>query len=129
MVDNCLTVGIFCVCGALLSLILKQYCTEHSLTVSLAVCTAVLTAFVLMLASPVSELRIILEAAEISEEYISVMFKALAICCITHIASELCRDSGENAMGSAAELWGRGALITISIPVFNAFLKLIEKLL
>ncbi|MBR5682340.1 MAG: hypothetical protein IKW96_03525 [Ruminococcus sp.] len=121
--------GVFCVGGALLSLILKQYCSEHSLVLSLAVCSSVFIGAVVMLEYPVSEVRDIFLSAGINESYISAMFKALAVCCITHISAELCRDSGESAMGAAAELWGRAAVVVISLPVVRGFIGLIDKLL
>jgi stage III sporulation protein AD len=129
MVGNCFTVGVFCVGGALLSLILKQYCSEHSLVLSLAVCSSVFIGAVVMLEYPVSEVRDLFLSAGIPESYISAMFKAFAVCCITHVSAELCRDSGESAMGAAAELWGRAAIVVISLPIVRGLIELIDKLL
>ena len=99
------------------------------MTVTLAVCAGVMTFFVLMLEAPIAEIRDIFEMAGISESNISLIFKVLAICCITNITAEVCRDSGEGAIAAAAELWGRGAVIVLGLPVFRAFLQLIEKLI
>lgn len=98
------------------------------MTAAIAISASVMTAFVVMLGGTVDEIRDIFNSAGISEDYISLIFKALAICCITHITAELCRDSGESAMASAAELWGRGAVTVLSLPVLKSFLQLIEKL-
>ena len=129
MVENCFSVGIFCVCGALISIILKQYCAEEALAVSVGVCASVLICFVVMLDTPITQLRSMMLSAGMSEVYISVIFKAIGICCITHISAELCRDSGEGAMAAAAELWGRGALIVIAIPVLEDFSRLLDNLM
>ena len=129
MVDNCFSVGIFCVCGALISVILKQYCSEEALAVSVGVCASVLIGFVVMLDAPFAELRGMMLSAGISEGCISVIFKAVGICCITHISAELCRDSGEGALAAAAELWGRGALIVIAVPVLEEFVGLLDTLI
>ena len=115
--------------GTLISLVLKQYCSEHSMSVTVAVCAAVMALFVLMLEEPIAEIRDIFEMAGIAESYISIVFKTRAICVITHITAELCRGSGEGAIASAAELWGRGAVLVLGLPVFRAFLQLIEKLI
>lgn len=115
--------------GALIAVILKQYCSEHSMAVTIAVCAGVMTFFVLLFDDTAAEIRDVFEMAGIAESYISIIFKTLAICCITHITAELCRDSGESAIASAAELWGRGAVIVLGLPVFRAFLQLIEKLI
>ncbi len=129
MVDSCFSVGAFCLVGALISVILKQYCSEHSMAVSIAVCVGVMTFFVLLFDDAIDEIRDIFEMAGIAESYISIIFKTLAICCITHITAELCRDSGEGAIASAAELWGRGAMLVLGLPVFKSFLQLIDKLI
>ena len=129
MVGNCFTVGAFCVGGALLSLILRQYCSEHALALSIAVCSSVFIGAVIMLEYPVSEIRDVFLSAGIPESYISAMFKTLAVCCITHISVELCRDSGESAIGAAAELWGRAAVVVISLPIVRGFIELIDKLI
>ena len=129
MVDSCFSVGAFCLVGALIAVILKQYCSEHSMAVTIAVCAGVMTFFVLLFEDTLAEIRDIFEMAGIAESYISIIFKTLAICCITHITAELCRDSGEGAIASAAELWGRGAVLVLGLPVFRAFLQLIEKLI
>ena len=129
MVDSCFSVGAFCLVGALISVILKQYCSEHSMAVTIAVCVGVMTFFVLLFDDAIDEIRDIFEMAGIAESYISIIFKTLAICCITNITAELCRDSGEGAIASAAELWGRGAMLVLGLPVFKAFLQLIDKLI
>ncbi|MBP5430927.1 MAG: hypothetical protein J6Y81_01300 [Ruminococcus sp.] len=125
MVGNCFTVCVFCIGGALLSLLLKQYCSEQSILLSASVCATVFTASILLLETPLEEIKNILSSSDIPESYISVLFKSIGISCITHISSELCRDSGETAMGAAAELWGRGALIAISMPVVKGFIELV----
>ena len=114
--------------GALIAVILKHYCSEHSMAVTIAVCAEVMTFFVLLFEDAIAEIRDIFEMAGIAESYISIILKTLAICCITHITAELCRDSGEGAIASAAELWGRGAVLVLGLPVFKAFLQLIDKL-
>jgi len=129
MVDSCFSVAVFCICGALIALVLKQYCSEHFLAVSIAVSASVMIGAVVLLESPFAELRTKMLSAGISEDYINIIFKAVAICCITHISAQLCRDSGEGAMGAAAELWGRAALVSISLPVLGDFLSLLERLM
>ncbi len=129
MVENCFTVGTFCVVGCLLAVILKQYCSEQSMMISIAVSVSVISLFVLFLADPMDEIRSIFESAGISESCVSIVFKVLAICCITNISAELCRDSGEGAIAVAAELWGRGAVIVLSLPLMRSFISLIDKLI
>lgn len=113
----------------MMALLLKQYCSEQSMLISVAVCTLVMVSVIVMLEAPLNEVRDIFVSAGVSEGSISIVFKALGISCITHISAEICRDSGESAMGAAAELWGRVAVALISLPIMKSFLQLIDKLL
>ncbi len=125
MVDNCFSVAVFCVAAAVLAVLLRQYNREQSLLTALAACSAVLCVFAAMAEPMLREISGIFEDAGISESYISLIFKAAAICFITQIACEICKDSGESAIASAAELWGRGAITFMSIPVVRALVELI----
>lgn len=129
MVENCFSVGAFCVCGAVIAILLKQYCHEQSLMVSLAASAAVLAGAILLIAPQISEIRDIFASAGISDSFISLILKAAAICFITQITCELCRDSGEGALASAAELWGRGALTVLSLPVLKELIGLIQRIM
>lgn len=97
--------------------------------ISLAACTVVLGAFVYMLSPVIQQIEALFSEAGISSEYISLVFKAAAICFITQITCEICRDSGENAIASAAELWGRGAITIMAVPIIQALVKMITDFL
>ncbi len=94
--------------------------------ISLAVCVAVVGAFAAMVYPVIQETEIIFSEAGISSDYISLIFKAAAICFITQITGDICRDSGETAIASAAELWGRGAITVMALPIVKALLETIS---
>jgi len=129
MVDNCFSSAVFCTASALLAVILRQYNREYAMLTALGSCAAVLCAFAVMAEPIISDIGEIFEQAGISQDYISLIFKAAAICLITQMTCEICRDSGENAIASAAELWGRGAMTFISLPVVRALAELITDIM
>lgn len=129
MVENCFSVAVFCVCSAIFAVLLRQHCQEQSLIIALAACVAVIGGFMLFLTPLVSDIRDIFSQAGISDSYISLIFKAVAVCFITQITCEICRDSGENAIASAAEMWGRGAVTFMSLPVLKALLEKINEII
>ncbi len=77
----------------------------------------------------ISEVQEIFAGAGISDSYMSIIFKAAAICFITQITCEICSDSGEGAIASAAELWGRGALAFMSLPIIRSLLEKINEMI
>ncbi|MDE5771493.1 MAG: stage III sporulation AC/AD family protein [Ruminococcus sp.] len=129
MVENCFSVAVFCVCSAIFAVLLRQHCHEQSLMIALAACVAVIGGFMVFLAPLVSDVQDIFSQAGISDSYISLIFKAAAVCFITQITCEICRDSGENAIASAAEMWGRGAVTFMSLPVLKALLERINEII
>ncbi|MBR6386211.1 MAG: stage III sporulation AC/AD family protein [Ruminococcus sp.] len=129
MVENCFTVSVFCICAAVLAVLLKRYCMEQSLLVALAACIGILGGFLYFLKPMISDIREIFASAGISENYISLIFKATAVCFITEISCEICRDSGENSIASAAEIWGRGAITFMSMPVLKMLVEKINEII
>jgi stage III sporulation protein AD len=129
MVDSCFEVISFCMAGAVMAVLLKQYCKEQSMFISLGVCALVAVGFFAMITPVISKITDIFESAGLSENYPELIFKSAAICFITEIACGICRDCGESAIASAAELWGRGAIIVISLPVLEALLEIVTSFL
>lgn len=129
MTDRCLVTAAFCLCAAVLAVLLRQHCREQSMLLAAAACTAVMGSFAAFAAPMMEEISEIFSAAGISDSYLSLVFKAAAICLITQITSGLCTDSGETAIASAAEMWGRGAIMFISLPLVKAILEQIGALL
>lgn len=129
MVENSLTVSVFCICSAILAVLLRQYSREQSMLTALAACVGVMSGFMLFVQPVISEVREIFSAAGISDSYMSLVFKAAAICFMTQITCDICADSGETAIASAAELWGRGALAFMSLPLIRSLLERISELL
>ena len=129
MVENSLSISVFCICAAVLAVLLRQYCREQSMMIALGVCSAVIAGFMLFIEPVIAEVQEIFVGAGIPDSYMSIIFKAAAICFITQITCEICADSGEGAIASAAELWGRGALVFMSLPIIRSLLEKINEMI
>ncbi|MBQ9383963.1 MAG: stage III sporulation protein AD [Ruminiclostridium sp.] len=115
--------------AAALAAVLKRSGAEYGLFVSIAASLLILYA-VLTSIYPVTELiGELAEAAGAESEYIGVLFKAMAVCFITQIAAESCRDSGEGAIASKIELAGKVAVLLISVPMIRGILGIVKELI
>lgn len=123
MVTTTLEVSAFCICGAVLAVLLRSYCREQSMLTALAACIGVMLVFISFLSPVIAETAALFEEAGISGSYISVIFKAAAISFITQITCDICCDSGESAIASAAELCGRGEIIAVSLPLIKSMIE------
>ena len=63
------------------------------------------------------------------ERYSSVLLKALAIALLTGTAADVCRDAGESALASKAELCGQILLFVCGLPLFEYAASLLESLI
>lgn len=115
--------------AAAISAVLKRFGGEFGLFVSLAASLLILVA-VLSAVTPLTELiGELAEAAGAESEYIAVLMKALAVCVITQLAAESCRDSGEGAIASKIEFAGKTAVLLISVPLFSAIFGIVKELI
>ncbi|MDE6671905.1 MAG: hypothetical protein K2K16_06865 [Ruminococcus sp.] len=129
MVENCFSVAVFCICSAIMAVLLKQHCQEQSMMMALVACVGVMGGLMIFVEPLIAEISDVFSQAGISESYISLIFKASAICFITQITCEICRDSGENAIASVAEMWGRGAVTFMSMPILKALIEKINEIM
>ena len=107
------------VLAAFLAVILRQQRPEQAMAVALIAGIGIL-ALVLMRITPViSTLQELLGAADMPGEYGLILIKALGICLITQLASDACRDAGEAALASKADLAGKVTLLVLALPLFQ----------
>jgi len=62
------------------------------------------------------------EEAGLDTKYFTVILKALGICLRTGFISDACRDAGQQALASRAELAGRCAVFIVSLPLLEQIL-------
>ncbi len=117
------------VISAVLCLVIRQYKPEMAMMCGIACGIILLAAAVAMLSPAVDMLSQLTSAAGLDDGYAAVLIKALAVCYITQLASDCCRDAGESAIAGRLELAGRAAVLVISLPVFESIAKLVTDLI
>ncbi len=129
MTADTISAAVFCIIGATAAVVLKQYCREQALLSTIAVCV-IITGCVFAFIEPViTELQLLFEKTNLDSSFFKAMIKAVGICYIIGIAGDICRDCGESALAAAAELWGRIALIILTLPIANSLLSVITGVL
>ena len=117
------------IAAAAISVILRQYNKEYGLYIGLAV-SVIIFLYILGCMKPVFSLvDNLIEISGTSGEYVGILIKSLAICYITQLASDCCRDCGETAIASRIDFAGKIALLLISIHLFEAILGIVKELI
>ena len=117
------------VIAAVLCLVIRQYKPEMALGVGIVSGIVLMGAAVLMLSPAVELLRSLTASAGLDEGYAALLIKALAVCYITQLAGDCCRDAGESAIAGRLELAGRAAVAVISLPVLTSLAEIVTGLI
>lgn len=102
---------------AILALILKAHKAEYSLFISILAGAFLLIFTGEKIMNAVSFLRSKFEEAQINGEYFSIALKALGIAYLSGFIADLCRDAGQTALASKAEIAGKCAIFLLCVPL------------
>ena len=115
--------------GAIMGLLLKRSAPELGLALSLAVSVfAALLAAELVsgLADILTEVR---EQTGLSPTVVGPVMKCVGVGIVTRLASDICRDAGQSAAGSAVELCGAACAMAAALPLIRSLLGAIREFL
>ncbi|MBQ8515735.1 MAG: stage III sporulation protein AD [Ruminococcus sp.] len=118
-----------CIIGAVIATLLKRYCREQAVFASIAVCVIVVLAVITSIVPIAEKMELLFEQTQLDTSYLKALWKAVGICYMTGLAADVCRDSGEQALASVAELWGRVSLLLLSLPMIEELLRLMTGVL
>lgn len=110
-------IAAICIISAVICGIMGAQGREYALYIKIAAVCLIMSAVVVYISPVIDGINSIFLRADIDDKYITVLFKAVGICYISQFACDICRDSGENALASQAELAGKAALIVLAMPL------------
>jgi len=117
------------VIAAILSIVLKQYKPEFSIYISLIAGVMILIAAISALSPVLDTITELTNTIRLNGIYIEILLKALAICYISQLAIDVCKDAGESAIAGKLEMASKIAIVAISLPLFENLVALITKLI
>ena len=118
-------VGLICAFSAL---ILGQIKGEYAPLIRVGGTVIILGALSLQTAELLTEALSFAQLEGISG-YVKIMMKALGLCLVSKICSDICRDMGENAIGGGIELSGRLAILSLCVPLIGELMGYARELM
>lgn len=115
--------------GAILASLMKTVNKDISLYIILAAIIIILLEVFDKLTGIFAFLEGIYGSITYGREFFPVILKILAIAYITDFTAQLCKDAGENSIGSKVELAGKVIIFYAAMPILTAILDLIQTLL
>ena len=115
--------------GVILASVMKTVNKEITIYIILATLIILFLSIIDKLWEAFRFLEGIYDNVTYGRSFFPVIIKVLAVAYITDFTAQLCRDSGENAIGSKVELAGKVMIFYLAMPVLSAILELISSLL
>ncbi len=119
------SVVMICICGCLMSLLLKQYQRPLAVLLGLAVCMILLLNAIPQIEEVFESIETFFSETGLQNTYMELICKALGITYLTQLGMDVCRDSGEQAICTAVEISGRVCLAVLSLPLFMALMDIV----
>lgn len=115
--------------GVMLAALIKNINKEISLYIIFATAVLILLAVIDRLSDMFLFLGDVYGNVTYGREFFPVIIKVLAVAYITDFTAQLCKDAGENTVGSKVELAGKITIFYIALPILTAILEMIRQLL
>lgn len=79
---------------------------------------------------PVIEfLKVLERTGNLKSDILVILLKSLGIGITADIAANVCTDAGCASLGKAMNLLGTGAILYLSLPIFQALLQVIQQIM
>lgn len=112
-----------------LTVILKQYKPEYAVAAAICGGIIIFLAAAPKIAQVLAVGKNLADKTGIGREMIAPAVKVIGISYLTGYAAEMCRDAGENALAVKLEMAGKIIMLTVAVPVIEAMLDTIERIL
>ena len=109
--------------------ILKQYRPEFAIYASILAGVLILTLVSDTLFGIIDMIKSIANKTTINSNFLVILIKITGIAILTEFAVSICKDSGETAIASKVDIGGKVLLISLSIPIINALIDTVVKIL
>ncbi len=122
---SALKIAGFAIAASAAALTVRSYKPELGLQIGVATGLMLLLYALGEVGNIFTELSDYIEGFGIPGEYITAMLKVTGIVYLVQFAADTCRDSGEGAIASRAELAGRVMILVVCLPVIKTVFELI----
>jgi len=122
-------IGIIGAAGALLAVQFKSGKAEYGIYISIVLSLFIFFCVLEHMETIVASVKTISEYISVENSYIGTLIKMLGITYIAEFSSGICKDAGYQTIATQIEVFGKLAVLVLSMPVLMALLSTIQDFL
>lgn len=111
------------------AIFLRQYKPEYAFGITFCSGIIILMFSLLKFSDIADKLEDFISMAKIEEEHYKIIFKCFGTCILTKIASETCKDFGQESISSKIDLFGKLSILVFASPLFYEILSIIYSIM
>ena len=111
---------------AVLCLILAKQGKDMAVVLTILACVLILTSAMGYFRNLIAFLEQLEALTGLKDGYFQILLKIMGIGLTGEMASMICTDAGNTALGKAVQLLGTVMILCLSLPLFQGLLELIE---
>lgn len=115
--------------AVILGLTLSKYGKDFSVVLVLLVSCMVLAVMAVYLEPIIEFVQQLLRFSQLQNELLSPVLKATAIGIVAEIASLICVDSGNAALGKSIQLFSVCVILWLALPLLGTLLELMQRMM
>lgn len=115
--------------AVILMLTLRKQNSEMSLVLSVLVCCMVGCVSIGFLQPVIQFLRRLQTLGALDSTFLESLLKIVGICVTSEIASLICEDSGNGALGKVLQFLASAVVLYLSLPMLTKLIDLVEDIL
>ncbi len=124
-----LRIGIMGVAGALLAVQFKSGKTEYGIYIGVVLSLIIFFSIIGRLTVIIDAMKGIGKYIQMDQAYIGTLIKMIGIAYVAEFASGICKDAGYQTIASQIEIFGKLAVMVLSMPILLTLLNTIRDFL
>ncbi len=116
------------ICGVIIASIVREYKPAFALYIVIATVLFIFGYIMYQLRAVFQFLSYVYDRISYGQAFFPILLKVLAVAYIADFVAQICRDSGENAIGDKIELSGKILIFYLATPIMMSVLDTLSKL-
>lgn len=125
---NIFSIIIISVVVSILAILIKQNNPTYSVLLIITFVVIIISVALSYLFSLTDNIMDTVNSVEYASELLKILFKAIVICVLSDLASNICKDAGNNTVAVCIDVITKIILLSLSLPLVDKLVEIIQGL-